>query len=281
MKLALFNEFQLGVVDGDKIYDIGSIVQSTENESFKGCRMVDLIQKFEEKKQQIAESYQQTDSYKLTDVRLRYPVRHPGKIVAAPVNYLDHKDEMNEEHTARGLGFFLKATTSLIGPGDTVVLPYADRRFDHELEIAFVIGKSATRVKAQDALDYVFGYTGLIDVTLRPNETSHEERCLRKSFNTFTPMGPWIVTSDEIKNPYDLNMNLKVNGEIRQQVNTKSMICNIAELIEIYSHVMTLEPGDVVTTGTPAGVGPIHDGDVVTLDIEGVGSFSVNVALAK
>jgi 2-keto-4-pentenoate hydratase/2-oxohepta-3-ene-1,7-dioic acid hydratase in catechol pathway len=171
------------------------------------------------------------------------------------------------------LGFFLKAASSIIGPGDTVKLPFRDRRTDHELEFAFVIGKPAKNVKVEDALDYVFGYTGLLDITVR----GREERCLRKSFDTFTPIGPVIATKEDIPDPNNVNMYLTVNGNIRQKVNTSQLICNVAQLIEAYSRVTTLEPGDIVTTGTPEGVGPITEGDVIKLVIEGIGSFEVNV----
>ena len=281
MKLALFNDFQLGVIQEGRIYEIGEKLFGQYLPKWGVCPMVRLIAEFEQKQAEIEGILQAAPSYPLSEVRLRHPVARPGKIVAAPVNYLSHKKEMNVEHTARGLGFFLKAQSSLIGPNDTILLPNAERRFDHELEFAFVIGKTAKHVKRADALDYVFGYTGLIDVTLRPDDTHHEERCLRKSFDTFTPVGPWIVTRDEVADPDNVNMVLKVNGEIRQQVNTRDMICNVAELIEIYSHIMTLEPGDIVATGTPDGVGPIKDGDVVSMEIEGVGSFSVDVQLAS
>lgn len=274
MKVALFNDFQLGVVKENRIYDVGRLLFG---ESFSGvCPMLEFIRGYEQYRERLEARLDQAPSYSLDSVRLRQPVSRPGKIVAAPVNYMSHKKEMNVKHTARTLGFFLKASTSLIGPGDSIVLPRikAGRRFDHELELAFVIGKKAKNVKAEQAADYIFGYTGLIDVTLRPDAEHEEERCLRKSFDTFTPLGPWIVTGDEIGNPDDLDMRLTVNGEVRQQANTKDMVVGIFELVEIYSHVMTLEPGDVIATGTPEGVGPIRAGDVVRIELEGIGAFS-------
>ncbi|PUF86867.1 MULTISPECIES: fumarylacetoacetate hydrolase family protein [unclassified Geobacillus] len=280
MKLALFNDFQLGVIVDDIIYEIGSHLFSRFHQGIGFCPMVQLIAEFDTYRSKIEKKLHEYPAYALTDVRLRQPVKKPGKIVAAPVNYVSHQKEMKVEHTARGLGFFLKAPSSIIGPNDTIVLPDPNRRFDHELELAFVIGKTAKNVKAENAYDYIFGYTGLMDVTLRPDEMHHEERCLRKSFDTFTPMGPWIVTKEEVADPNNINMVLTVNGEVRQRVNTKEMICSVAELLEIYSHIMTLEPGDVITTGTPDGVGPIHDGDVVSMEIEGIGSYSVRVSLA-
>ncbi|ADU93870.1 fumarylacetoacetate hydrolase family protein [Geobacillus sp. Y412MC52] len=281
MKLALFNDFQLGVIVDNTIYEVGSRLFGRLHQGVGFCPMTQLIAEFDTYRSEIENYLYECPAYALADVRLRQPLKKPGKIVAAPVNYVSHQKEMKVEHTAKGLGFFLKAPSSIIGPGDTIVLPDPNRRFDHELEFAFVIGKTAKNVKAENAYDYIFGYTGLIDVTLRPDETHHEERCLRKSFDTFTPMGPWIVTKEEIADPNNVNMVLTVNGEVRQQANTKEMICSVAELIEIYSHIMTLEPGDVITTGTPDGVGPIRDGDVIRMEIEGIGGYSVHVALAS
>lgn len=273
MKFALFNDYQLGLVKDDTIYDVGSLL---EPEHKPQCMMVELVRGYDSYRSVIEAKYEECPSYGLASVRLRQPVSHPGKIVAAPVNYLSHKKEMNVQHTARGLGFFLKANSSLIGHGDAIVLPAVKRgrRIDHELELAFVIGKQAKNVKAEDAHRYIFGFTGLNDVTLRPDEHNEEERCLRKSFDTFTPMGPWIATLDDIPDFNDIQMKLTVNGEVRQRTNTKDMVCGIAELVELYSHVMTLEPGDIIATGTPDGVAPIRSGDVVTIEIAHIGTFS-------
>lgn len=276
MKFALFNDFQLGVVVDDEILDVGERFFANDPLIAAKCQMVELIIRYEDFLKNSQGYLEAAPKYRLSDVRLRQPVSRPGKIVAAPVNYVLHQQEMFQEYTVKSLGFFLKATTSLIGPNDVVKLPYRDRRTDHELEFAFVIGKTAKNVKAEEALDYVFGYTGLMDITVR----GKEERCLRKSFDTFTPVGPWIVSKDEIPNPDNVDMVLTVNGEVRQKANTRDLICKVAELVEIYSAVMTLEPGDIITTGTPEGVGPITEGDVVRLSIDGIGSFEVTVQYA-
>ena len=154
-----------------------------------------------------------------------------------------------------------------------MLLPFRDRRVDHEAEIAFVIGKEAKDVKAEDAADYIFGYLALMDITVR----GKEDRPWRKSFDTFTPIGPWIVTGDEVENPNQLQMNLWVNDEIRQSANTSDLIYDCYKFLEAASSVMTLMPGDIVTTGTPEGVAPITKGDTVRLNIERIGEFSVQV----
>lgn len=271
MKIALFNDFRLGLVQDDRIYDIGAVLFGDDHSH--PCLMSAFIHRYGEYKDIVMERMNEAPVYMLAETRLRQPVARPGKILAAPVNYASHQREMNVRHTARGLGFFLKASSSLIGPGDAIVLPASKpgRRFDHELELAAVIGQRAKNVKAVDAGKYIFGYTCLNDVTLRPDEHHEEERCLRKSFDTFTPVGPWIVTADEIGDPQNLQMTLHVNDERRQHANTGSMICGIAELVEIFSHVTTLEPGDIIATGTPDGVAPIRPGDVVRIEIERIG----------
>ncbi|MEL7977975.1 fumarylacetoacetate hydrolase family protein [Isoptericola sp. F-RaC21] len=207
------------------------------------------------------------------DARLTAPLSRPGKIVAAPVNYLDHKVEMSEQKTIAEYGVFLKAPGSVIGPGQDVELPYTDQRTDQEGELAVVIGRRARHVTADDALGHVFAYTCGLDITVR----STEDRSTRKSFDTFAPLGPWLVTADEVGDPGDLDLRCWVSEELRQSTSTSDLIYSVPELIAYASSVMTLEPGDVILTGTPAGVGPIHDGDRVRLEIERIGALEVGV----
>jgi 2-keto-4-pentenoate hydratase/2-oxohepta-3-ene-1,7-dioic acid hydratase in catechol pathway len=215
-------------------------------------------------------------------VRLRAPQPRPRNLFAAPVNYHKHQQEMGGDAgvyvgrqimTAEVRKGFLKAVTSIVGPDGAIELPWADRRFDHEAEIGVIIGRTASRVSAEDALDYVFGYTPLLDITLR----GEEDRSFRKSFDTFTPIGPYILTSDEVPDPEQLDFWLTVNGEERQRSNTSYLIYGIAKLIEVYSEVMTLQPGDIIATGTPEGVGQIVPGDTVVLTIPEVGELTMPV----
>jgi len=211
----------------------------------------------------------------LSDVRLRVPVADPSKIIAAPVNYRDHQTEMSVDTQVGALGFFLKAPSSLLDPGGIIQLPYHDRRFDQEGELALVIGRTARRVSEQDALSYVFGYTGLLDITMRGGE----DRSARKSFETFTPMGPVLVTADEFGDPGDVELRCWVSGELRQKASTRDLIWNVARLVSYASSVTTLYPGDVISTGTPAGVGPLAAGDTIRLELSGLGlDLAVRVA---
>ena len=212
--------------------------------------------------------------------RWEAPLRHPGKIIAAAANYRKHTQEMNPGQAnpgdVREKGFFLKAPSSIIGPGETIRLPFADRRTDHEAELAVVIGRRGHGISKESVADHIFGYTCLLDITVR----GKEDRGLRKSFDTFTPLGPWVVTRDEIAGVPDLEIVCRLNGDVRQQDRTSSMVLPVAELVAWISHVMTLEPGDVIATGTPAGVGPLAPGDRVAIGIERIGGFEVSVAAA-
>jgi 2-keto-4-pentenoate hydratase/2-oxohepta-3-ene-1,7-dioic acid hydratase in catechol pathway len=220
----------------------------------------------------------------LAGQRLLSPVANPGKLVAAPVNYEKHLTEVRGDAalhnntpghtlTIHNAGVFLKATSSLVGPSQGVEIRRADRRTDHEIELAFVIGKTANRVSAAEALQYVAGYTIGLDITIRGSE----DRSFRKSADSYSVLGPWLVTADEIPNPNDLNLELSVNGERRQQSNTKHMILGVAQLIEMASSFYTLYPGDVFFTGTPEGVSPIEPGDQIVATIERIGTITVAV----
>ena len=199
----------------------------------------------------------------LDAVTLLSPVANPGKIVAAPVNYEKHLAEVKADAslhqntashtmTIHKAGVFLKATSSLVGPGEGVVLRVPDRRTDHEVELAFVIGRTASRVPRTEALRYVAGYAIGLDISIRGTE----DKSCRKSADTYSVLGPWLVTADEIADPGALDLELRVNGERRQHSNTSHMTLGVAELVEMASSFYTLHPGDVVFTGTPEGVSP-------------------------
>ncbi len=222
------------------------------------------------------------DRWALEDVRLVAPIL-PSKVVCIGKNYAAHAAEM----ASAGLGvpagateapsspvIFLKPSTSVIGHGDTIRLPISDR-VDHEAELAIVIGRPARDVAREDALNYVLGYTCANDVTARDQQKADVQFTRGKSHDSFCPIGPWIETVLDASN---LRVTAKVNGELRQDGRTSEMIHDVATLISFMSNVMTLLPGDVILTGTPAGVGPIIAGDTVTVEIEGFGALSNKVA---
>jgi 2-keto-4-pentenoate hydratase/2-oxohepta-3-ene-1,7-dioic acid hydratase in catechol pathway len=213
------------------------------------------------------------------------PVANPGKLIAAPVNYQKHLEEVrndvalhnnNPGHTVtiQSAGLFLKATSSLVGPGEGVVIRKPDRRTDHEVELAVVIGRTASNVAAADALSYVAGYAIGLDITIRGSE----DRSFRKSPDSYSVLGPWLVTADEIPDPAVLDLEIAVNGEQRQRSNTRYLILGVPQLIELASSFYTLHPGDVVFTGTPEGVSPIEPGDHVVATIERIGTMEVHVS---
>lgn len=213
----------------------------------------------------------------LADVTVRSPIRRPGKIVAWPGNYTAHSEEMGNVDVTHIQAYFLKANTSVIGPGETIEIPYDDRRFDHEIELGFVMAEDVKDVDASEAMDSIFGYTMGLDISMRGDDGL--DRSNRKSFDTFTPLGPAVVTPDEIDDPHDLSMQLSVNGELRQDATTSDMVFQCDEIIQYATINATICAGDVVVTGTPDGVGPLADGDEVTASLEGVGEMEFSVVV--
>jgi len=284
MKLCLFNDNRLGLVEGDTVYDVSEAMRLLSSSGYPYPRSDALIANLDALKPQIVRAREHARAFALAQVKLLSPVANPGKIVAAPVNYQAHLDEAiadPETFTRASVrkiqetGLFLKATSSLIGVGEPIVIGLPERRTDHEIELVAVIGKKARNVSARDALSYVAGYSIGLDITIR----GPEERSLRKSLDTYSVLGPWLVTSDELADPHGLEMRLEVNGEKRQHANTRDLILDVAELIEFVSRYYTLEPGDLLYTGTPEGVAPIVAGDRVSARIEGIGEMTVEVVM--
>lgn len=212
------------------------------------------------------------NSFEMNKVKLLSPCR-PTKAVCVGLNYSDHIDEMGDKRPEEPT-LFLKPSSAVIGPDDYIVLPEMSTRVDYEGELAVVIKDTAKNVSEKDALSYVLGYTIANDVTARDLQAKDGQWTRAKSFDTFLPLGPWIETDLD---PSNLDITTYVNGEIRQKSNTKHLIFNVPKLVSFISHVMTLNPGDVILTGTPAGVGPLKSGDVVTIEIEGIGKLTNRV----
>lgn len=221
--------------------------------------------------------------YALHDVRLLAPIPRPAKnIFCVGKNYVDHAIELGgNSDIPQHLIVFSKVPTTVIGHEETV-LRHADvtDELDYEGELAVVIGKRGKAIRKEEALDYVFGYTIINDVTARDLQERHQQYLLGKSLDTFCPMGPWIVHKSLIENPNKLEIETKVNGEIRQKASTEQFIFNVETIIETISRGITLEPGDIIATGTPAGVGKgmkpprfLQAGDVVEITVEGIGTL--------
>jgi 2-keto-4-pentenoate hydratase/2-oxohepta-3-ene-1,7-dioic acid hydratase in catechol pathway len=273
MKLARFNGGRMGVVIGDEIFDVTEAA-GIDPAQWPPVAPVRLIRDFEELRPALTKTVEAARPIPLSSVNFETPVPWPHKLIAIPVNYRAHEIEMSSPAISRNAGFFMKSSSSLCGASDEIVLPdLPGREIHHEAELAVIIGKRGRHIPVERALDYVFGYACLLDMTVR----GKQERTIRKSYDTFTPVGPWIVTADEVGSPTDLQVTLRVNGKIRQDANTRDMFMSVAEIIEMCSAVTTLEPGDIIATGTAEGVGPVTHGDTVSIDISRVGQMSLQV----
>ena len=273
MKLARFDDNRIGIVRESDIIDVTDVVDGRPRE-WPPVAMNRLIANFAEFRGKL-ETAARGKGRPLSKVKLLTPIPWPNKVIAYPVNYHEHGIEMGSSYRANNQGFFFKPPSALSGPSDPIVLPVnAGRRIDHECELAIVIAKQGRDISRDDYRDYVFGFSCLIDAVIR----GKEERVTRKGFDTFCPVGPWIVTADEVGDAAShLQGRLWVNGELKQDANTRDLILDIAGMIEMASSVMTLYPGDIIAAGTPAGVGPIRHGDKVKIEFERVGSMTLDV----
>jgi 2-keto-4-pentenoate hydratase/2-oxohepta-3-ene-1,7-dioic acid hydratase in catechol pathway len=224
----------------------------------------------------------------LSKLKLRAPLPHPGKIIAVGLNYRDHSIESGAKEPPKTPMIFAKFTTSLCGPGDAIVIPAGDPQVDYEAELAVVIGKKAKLIPAAEAMGYVAGYMPLNDVSARAWQFADKQWVRGKSCDTFCPTGPYLTTRDEVPDPHALSISARVNGATLQDSNTSKMIFKIPELIEFISASITLEPGDIIATGTPEGVGvfrtpPIFlkPGDVVEVEIQNLGVLQNPVRAAR
>ena len=287
MKICRFDNDRLGLVEGASVRDVTAALDVLPAARYPFPTHDVFIANLDEVVARAKTLAPSAPVLALDGVRLLSPVANPGKLVAAPVNYEKHlaevkSDESLHQNTAghtitiQKAGVFLKATSSLAGAGNGVVLRVPDRRTDHEVELAFVIGRTASRVSRAEALQYVAGYTIGLDISIRGTE----DRSFRKSADTYSVLGPWLVTADELGDPHNVQIGIKVNGEQRQNENTREFVLNIGQLIEFASSFYSLHPGDILLTGTPQGVGPIKPGDVMDCTIERIGSMQVKVSAA-
>ena len=274
MNICRFNDDRIGLVRGTSVYDVTRLIGVSSVEPVLAARRLlnamsnDVIAR--------------TPTQPLDSVTLLSPIRTPGKILAAPDNYRAHSKEMQADASASfgrvpmaldQAGLFLKAVSSLVGPSAGVTRRFPARRTDYEVELVAIIGAEAADLDPRQALDVVAGYAIGLDITVR----GPEDRSFRKSLDTYTVVGPWMTTADVIPDPQILTMSLKVSGALKQQTVLTDMVTDVRGLIAYASTFAMLKPGDMIFTGTPAGVGPIQHGDVILAEIDGIGHMQVAV----
>ena len=285
MKICRYDNNRLGIVQGDEVLDVTKALEVIPAQRWPVAQGDPLILNFKRVLAAAKKLAPKAKKKPLSRVKLLAPVPNPSKIIGAPINYSEHiAESIKDPGIAQGRtniqkgigdwGLFLKANSSLIGFGEEIRLRWPDRRNDHEVELALVIGKRGNKIPREKALEYVCAYSIGLDMTVRGPEL----QCFRKSIDTYSVLGPWLVTADEIGDPNDLDLSIKVNGELRQNSNTKYLVYDVQRLIEFASAMYTLHPGDIIMTGTPAGVSPVKPGDLLHAYIEGVGESDIRIA---
>jgi 2-keto-4-pentenoate hydratase/2-oxohepta-3-ene-1,7-dioic acid hydratase in catechol pathway len=285
MKICRFDDDRLGIVQGDEVLDVTKALEAIPEQRWPLAPGDPLILNFKRVLALAKKLAPKAKRKKLARVKLLSPVANPGKIIGAPINYNDHIAESIQDpgiahgrtNIQKGIGdwgLFLKAGSSLIGFGEDIHLRWPERRNDHEVELALVIGKRGNKIPRERALSHVCAYAIGLDMTVRGPEL----QCFRKSIDTYSVLGPWLVTADEIGDPNRLDLSIAVNGELRQNSNTKYLVYDVERLIEFGSSMYTLHPGDIIMTGTPAGVSPVRPGDSLHARVEGVGEGDIRIA---
>lgn len=274
MKILFFNDFRLGILKGNNVVDVTNVVNDIPHTGPYNL-ISGLIERFDIYKPLIELAVSKSEGVHISSVKIRPPLPKPGNIVCMAVNYMEN----GTLPAPPPINAFHKASVGVIGHGDTMVLPDVPATiFEGEAELAMVIGKRATNVRAEDWAKYVFGYVNFIDGSARGLKPENNVFFQMKSRDTFAPMGPYIVTADEVDDPQQLQIRLWVNGKLMQDFNASDMAHKIPRVIEWVSSIQTLEPGDIIATGTNhRGLSPFQDGDCVELETEGLGRLQINV----
>ena len=282
MKICRFDDNQLGIIQGDRVLNVSQALVVLPSLNWPYPHGDQLISNLDAVMSVIKDIRDTAPSKPVSEVKLLSPVANPMNIVGAPINYQKHIDESNIDDgivSQRPItniwdwGMFLKSNSSLVGAGEGVALRFVENRNDHEVELAAIIGKEGTNISAERALDHVAGYAIGLDMTTRGKEL----QSFRKSSDSYSVLGPWMVTKDEIQEPNNLNLTISVNGQERQRSNTDQLVYNVQQCIEYTTTRYTLYPGDIIMTGTPEGVGPVEPGDVMVAEIEKIGRMIVEV----
>jgi 2-keto-4-pentenoate hydratase/2-oxohepta-3-ene-1,7-dioic acid hydratase in catechol pathway len=274
MKLLFFDDFRLGVLRGDSVVDVSDAVKDIPHldpqQLIRG-----VIEHFDQYRGKLEQAASSGQGQPLTSVRVRPPLPHPANIICMAVNYME--DGTRSEPAP--INAFMKSPSAVVGPGDTMVLPDIPATiFEGEAEVALVIGKRASAVPASEAMNYIFGYVNFIDGSARGVQPAAQSFYQMKSRDTFAPIGPYLVTADEIPDPHKVAIKLSNNGTLYQNFNTDDMAHKIPRCIEWVTSIHTLEPGDILATGTNhRGLNPFMDGDVIELEAQGLGRLRINV----
>jgi 2-keto-4-pentenoate hydratase/2-oxohepta-3-ene-1,7-dioic acid hydratase in catechol pathway len=290
MKICRYDNGEVGLIEGDSIYPLGNALAAT-GVVREGASMAEVIDALANQPGAAAglSAARSAKPLALAAAKLRAPIINPPAIWAAAANYRAHQAEMRErvgsyDRTQMSSDdlmaeVFLKPASSIIGPGGTVILPKIANHVDFECELCAVIGRPARNVPAEHALDYVYGYTMCWDISIRDpwGKGRHNTRNIRKGFDTFCGVGPWIVTRDEIREPQDVHITVEQNGNTVMRAHTADMINGLRDLIRFVSSVSTLQPGTLITTGTPAGVSKLAAGDHLKGTIDGIGTMELAV----
>jgi 2-keto-4-pentenoate hydratase/2-oxohepta-3-ene-1,7-dioic acid hydratase in catechol pathway len=283
MKLCRYDDDRLGVVRGDMVHDVTQAqteIRAAAPYAMQGDAVIAALPAWRARLEAMADK---APGKPLSAVKLLSPVARPSKLVAAPTNYKAHIEEMAARATQGSqtpfspfiekAGLFLKANSSMVGPSEGIAIRFPERRNEHEVELAIVFGKPGSDIPRDKALDHVAGYCIGLDMTARGGE----DRSFRKSIDGYSVLGPWLVTADEIPDPDNVPLRIFVNGEKKQESNTRMLIFDCKKLIEWGSTFYTFHPGDVLFTGTPEGVSPVKPGDVMRAEIDPIGAMTVAV----
>lgn len=285
MKICWYDHQQLGVVVDDKVYDVSAALSALPPARYPAAPGDLLIANIDAVREAITALLPTAQSKPVAEARFLSPVANPGKIIGVPVNYADHVAEANADQATftdrykgavKEQGLFLKAASALVGPAAGVALRFPERLSHHEMELGVVIGTTVANISKEEALSTIAGYAIALDMTVR----GPEDRSLRKSLDSYAVLGPWLVTADDIANAQNIEIELSVNGVQRQKANTAEMLIDIAEQIAWASSYYTLYPGDIIMSGTCAGVGQVLPGDVIDCKIESIGAMQVAVRAA-
>lgn len=288
MRLCRYDDNRLGLVEGYTLRDCTRATEKLPQLRWPYPHGDQLIASLDSLRHAIKDAAEASPRKLVSEVKLLSPVANPPRIIGAPLNYKLHVEETADPAINHGVqlanfdgfatpidkhGLFLKSQTGAVGPSEGIEIKFPGRRNDHEVELAVIIGRGGKDIPREYAMDHIAAYTIGLDMTVRGTE----DRSFRKSADSYSVLGPWLVTKDEIPQPDELNLHISVNGTVRQSANTRDLIVPIPDLISRLSHIYALYPGDVIMTGTPEGVAEVQPGDTLIASVDEIGAMEIKV----